>query len=313
MSLIDELSIEFEIGRRDLEKFIRTAPARYKVFQIKKRHGGMRTIAQPSAALKSIQRYILRNKLIYLPVHPAASAYVVGKSITDNAAHHSSNRFILKLDFENFFPSIIVTDWRRIVRRAKPEQIESVDLPLYEKLLFWGAGSIKPSCLSIGAPSSPFLSNAALFDLDTKLQMEADKRKLIYTRYADDMTISGDSVSTILKLEQHAIGLINKSVSPRLKFNEQKRGLYGRGSRRMVTGLIITPDSTISIGRERKRLISAMLHRALEGTIDVLELGKLKGLLGFCISSEPSFLDRMREKYGSEVIDRVLQMPITRR
>lgn len=307
MSLLDELSSEFSIGRRDLERFVLTAPARYKIYEIPKRNGRMRTIAQPSAALKSIQRYILRQKLIHLPIHQTAVAYTKRLSIRDNACSHVESRYIIKLDFKNFFPSIVVSDWRRLVRRAKVEQIELADLPIYDKILFWGDGGIKATRLSIGAPSSPFLSNAVLYELDKKIALATEKKSVIYTRYADDITLSGNSLSTLLSAEQQVVKLFTTTNSPKLIFNSEKRGLYGRGYRRMVTGLVITPDNQVSIGRERKRLISAMLHRvALEG-LDVLETERLRGLLGFCNSSEPQFIDRMRKKYGSNIIDSVLR------
>jgi hypothetical protein len=74
----------------------------------------------------------------------------------------------------------------------------------------------------------------------------------------------------------------------------------------MVTGLIVTPDRKISLGRERKRLISAMLHRSSHGMLDLLERSRLKGFLGFTVANEPEFLGKLRTKYGSDVIDAAL-------
>src|SRR5258708_32226067 len=107
-NLLRELSIELGLGSNDLLRIIATAPARYKVFQIPKRRGGMRTIAQPSRELKAIQRFILDKILSKLPVHPAAAAYVTGRNIAENAIAHVKSRVVLKLDFSDFFPSITV-------------------------------------------------------------------------------------------------------------------------------------------------------------------------------------------------------------
>jgi RNA-directed DNA polymerase len=74
----------------------------------------------------------------------------------------------------------------------------------------------------------------------------------------------------------------------------------------MVTGLIITPNSEISIGRARKRLISVMLHKVRIGALGAEQMGYLKGLCGFCLGNEPTFISRMRRKYGNDVLDRVL-------
>jgi hypothetical protein len=86
-----------------------------------------------------------------------------------------------------------------------------------------------------------------------------------------------------------------------------KRGLYTKGERRMVTGLIVTPVGEVSIGRERKRTISVMLHKFSIGDLDAEQLEVLKGLLGFTIANEPTFVNRMREKYGNSVVDTALR------
>jgi len=83
---------------------ITSAPRRYKIYEIPKRNGGTRVIAQPARDLKILQRYLLDTKLHQFPVHPAATAYVQRKNIAFNASLHTESSFILKLDFQNFFP-----------------------------------------------------------------------------------------------------------------------------------------------------------------------------------------------------------------
>jgi RNA-directed DNA polymerase len=160
--------------------------------------------------------------------------------------------------------------------------------------------------LAIGAPSSPTLSNIMMFRLDTRLARIAERLKVAYTRYADDITISGGSIEYVLRFEASFLRIIKDTKSPALTFNDEKRGIYLKGQRRMVTGLLITPNREISIGRERKRLISVMLHKVLIDALDPSQMGYLKGMCGFCLGNEPSFISRMRRKYGGDVVDRVL-------
>jgi hypothetical protein len=310
MSLLDELAIEFGLGRNDLNYLIATAPRRYKSYEIPKRRGGFRTIAQPSRELKALQRYILSAKLQKFPVHSAATAYVQGKGIRDNASPHQNSRVLLKLDFERFFPSIRPRDFTRYVLESETGEIEVADLPLYEKLLFWGEGKPSPKSLSIGAPTSPMVSNILLRRLDEALSSAARELNVIYTRYADDITTSADSVEDVIKFERACRSIVSKLKSPKLSFNEAKRGLYLPGQKQMVTGLILTPVGGISIGRERKREISALLHRVTLDELDAERMSRLKGLLGFCIACEPEFVTRMRTKYGDQALDRVLQFAI---
>lgn len=313
--MILELVQNLGLSRRDITRIIDTAPARYKVYRIAKRGTGFRTIAQPSRELKAVQRYILYSKLSTYDVHSSAMAYVKNRSISTNATSHSNADAILKLDFRDFFPSIKVGDWERFARKNPNEKVELTDLPLYSRIMFWGEqkGSGIPRCLSIGAPTSPAVSNILLFDLDNTLDEIATSRNLKYTRYADDMTISGGSIEVLREFEQRAYRAVKSLKSPRLSFNEEKRGIFCKSQRRMVTGLVITPENRVSIGRERKRLISAMLNRVGNGIQNVSDQSHLKGLLGFCIANEPEFVSRMRAKYGDEIVNKSLKFRAPKR
>jgi RNA-directed DNA polymerase len=188
MSLTDELVENLGMSFGDVARVIASAPARYYVFEIAKRTGGKRIIAQPARELKAIQRYILQEKLSLFPVHNCATAYMEGNSIAENALVHVNSGPILKMDFESFFPSIKAADWSKFARKYKRDEIETKDIPLYSKLLFWGEEKKNkvPRCLSIGAPTSPALSNILLFALDTELSCYAQRLGVKYTRYADD-------------------------------------------------------------------------------------------------------------------------------
>jgi RNA-directed DNA polymerase len=307
MTLIEELAGEFSLGASHVRQIVDSAPRRYKVYQIPKRHGGFRTIAQPSRELKAIQRYIIASKLTKLQVHAAATAYVVKKNILQNAQIHQESRVILKLDFTDFFPSVLTRDWTRYVREELNAEFLRRDVGVFAKILFWGRGTNTPTCLSIGAPSSPILSNILMYRLDCQFDALAQEYNVKYSRYADDITISGQSIEDVTSFETAARNIIKDTRSPKLRFNDGKRGLYLRGQRRMITGLILTPSGQISIGRERKRLISAMAHHVLMGTATDEERARLKGLLGFSIGTEPAFVSRLRQKYGNAVIDGVLE------
>lgn len=315
MSLVLELVEATGLSVSDVLHVIDTAPARYRVYPIEKRNGGERIIAQPSRELKAMQRYVLHEKLAEFPVHERALAYEEDTSIYKNALIHKNANAILKLDFRDFFPSLKVRDWEKFVANSRHSSMESADAKLYSKILFWGQKrkSKKPRCLSIGAPTSPKISNILMYSFDSVLAEKAAEQGLSYTRYADDITISGNSTEKITQLENEAQRLVRKMKSPNLEFNEEKRGLYTKGQRRMVTGLILTPEKNISIGRGRKRLISSMLHRDSLNQLDVDSRSALKGLLGFGVSIEPEFIERLRLKYGNAAVDRAMKFHAPKR
>lgn len=305
--ILEKLMDGTGLGRAELLKIIHTAPARYKVYAIPKRSGGERQIAQPSRPLKILQRIIVDSLLNELPIHDAASAYRVGRSIRDNAEAHCASNFVLKLDFVNFFNSLLVGDWDAYVRRNLTK-VSAEDRYILRQLLFFGAGSINPRYLSIGAPSSPIVSNILMYQFDLEMSARCGKAGVNFTRYADDITLSATAIGPLLELENGIPRVLAKTKSPRLELKREKRGLYSRAGRRMVTGLVLTPDGNVSLGRERKREISAMVdHVRKDINVRPAHILKTKGYLGFAISCEPAFLDRLRAKYGDALIDRILK------
>jgi hypothetical protein len=152
-----------------------------------------------------------------------------------------------------------------------------------------------------------------MFRLDGQFFEKACSLGVSYTRYADDITASAPTVELLVEFERYVRSTLKSCKSPKLKINEGKRGIYTSGQRRMVTGLILTPDGSVSIGRERKRKIAALLHLFGLGNLDADQLGYLKGMLGFSIANEPDFVTRMRRKYGNEIVDGVLKTHLPRR
>ncbi|PZM13034.1 retron St85 family RNA-directed DNA polymerase [Rhizobium tubonense] len=312
MTLFDELSILTGLGASDLNRLIYNAPARYKEFPIKKRSGEDRIIAQPSRELKIVQRYIAGLVLNRLPIHSAATAYKEGANIFANVQSHSANRIILKLDFTDFFHSIKPTDWRNYAKVHIPS-LSKEDVELSAKVLFWGMKSNRPICLSIGAPTSPVMSNLIMYDLDEQFFQITNDIGVTYTRYADDITLSGSNKESVIEAEKAIRVAVRKCKSPKLLFNESKRGIYSTGQRRHITGLNITPSGKISLGRERKRMISSLIHKYSLMLLDANDVGKLKGYLAFSLACEPEFLGRMRIKYGSTLIEEIQKTHIPAR
>jgi hypothetical protein len=111
------LSNDLALPPKDLLYRVKSAPYRYKVYEIaKKAPGKTRTIAQPAKELKPLQYWVMKNVLSKFPIHSAAFAYRKGRNILDNAIPHASHRYLCKLDFRNFFPSIKATDFERFMR-----------------------------------------------------------------------------------------------------------------------------------------------------------------------------------------------------
>ena len=159
--------------------------------------------------------------------------------------------------------------------------------------------------LSIGAPSSPAISNAILFDLDLAISETSSRLGCTYTRYADDLYISCCEPHVLGDLEGAVRNLVDE-MTPHLKINESKTLHVSRKRKRIVTGLTLTPDRSISLGRDRKRAIRTQIYLYQIGQLSVEDAMSLAGLLAFANDVEPRFVDSLRHKYGIAAINPLL-------
>lgn len=311
--ILRNIALDVGLSEESVLEVIQDAPRRYKVYSIPKKNGGHRIIAQPARELKLIQRSISCLVLERFPVHQCAMAYRRGISIADNAKAHAGSNPILKLDFESFFNSISAAAWRRFLASQEVIKVGRSEAALLTKALFWGNGQKAPYCLSIGAPSSPLVSNIIMFDFDTNMHRFAEKHGILYTRYADDITVSAREFGELRLFEKYLRAYISRNKTPALKINEAKVAFFSPSERRLVTGLVLTPDGKVSLGRDRKREISALIHRYSLAHLKPEELSYLHGLLAFALSCERDFVRRMKKKYGDDLVSSILRYRVPRR
>lgn len=307
MNILGFISHDLMIPEVTLGHIIRSAPYRYKVFEIDKKDGvGKRTIAQPARELKTIQYWVMANVLHQFPVHSAATAYRRRLSIRTNASKHASNHFLLKLDFKDFFHSIVAADLEAFLTKRGDIDLSAEDIGHLKRILFWNRRREGKLVMSIGAPSSPMLSNILMYEFDKKTQAFCGKKKVTYTRYADDLTFSTKRANVLREVEVQVAEICKQLEHPRLRLNPEKTVHASRGGSRRVTGLVLTNEGAISLGHDRKRLIRAQIHHFLDGRLSPDESAKLCGMLAFVNSAEPSFIQSLRDYYGSVQMDRII-------
>jgi RNA-directed DNA polymerase len=278
----------------------RSASHRYYSFKIPKKNGGQRDIHHPSRELKLVQRWIVKNVFELLPVHAAAYGYRKGLNIAHHAGIHSAQNFLLKLDFSNFFPSVRANDIVNILRR-NAETLRKIITPEadYEMItrIVCRQGS-----LTIGAPSSPIISNVVMFDFDSDWAEWSKAEGVTYSRYADDLCFSTNKRDLLADLLQRLREDIARRNSPRLQLNPDKTVFTSRKRLRLVTGLVLTPTKGVSIGRERKRRVKSLVYRHSKGRLSKEEQASLQGLISYIQSVEPTFVDALRRKHGSDLM-----------
>lgn len=285
------------LSEYELVVLIATAPSRYKTHFIDKRGGrGKREISQPTKEIKYLQRILVRDELRSLPIHDAAIGYRAGKGIRDHAQPHAAARYLLKLDFKDFFPSL---------KFASLEHRLSVDTT-YSPVERWILGNLlcrrpKGSSvlqLSIGAPSSPFVSNYLLREFDERMAEYCQQTDMRYTRYADDLAFSTSRPGFLDDLEGQVRNLVSELTYLGLSLNEAKTINVSTKRRRTLVGLTLSNQGHASIGRDAKRTLRSALHKFSTGELSPSEAANLKGRLAFTYAVDPMFVTALLARYG---------------
>lgn len=302
ISLIRTVAVELGVSILVATRLAATASKRYKRFRIPKKRGGFRDVAQPAREVKALQRAIIRQLSPHLPIHTAATAYRRGVSILDNATQHAEARYLLKLDFTSFFPSISAGDIQQHLSRHISD-IDDSEIAFVNASCLWRLRQGAPHGLCIGAPSSPLLSNSVLFEFDETVWRKSEELGAVYTRYSDDVSLSSERPGVLRVLEAYVKEVVLRITYPRLSFNEPKRVSASRGTLMRVTGLTLANDGRVTVGRLRKRGVRAGVQAFLTDALDDDRVRQLRGELAFVLSVEPSFRHVLLNSYGARVAE----------
>jgi retron-type reverse transcriptase len=259
----------------------------YRSFKIKKKNGKFRELSAPRVFLKTVQRYILDCILSPLELHKAAVGFRRGVSVGDGAARHVAHKFMWNIDIKDFFPSIKKSTVR--------ELFENAGFPDQSAYFLAGLCCLHER-LPQGAPTSPAIANLVFYDLDESLFTEAKKLSLTYTRYADDLSFSGDK-----PIPQSFRGTVERKISAfGFEINPSKSRLMGPRCRREVTGLAI--NEKVSVPRETRRKLRARFHRVSLSPKRFVDQKEV--LLGYA-----AWISQYHPEQGKEFLEIALQIP----
>src|SRR5208283_4977216 len=101
--LLDRMETELGLPRAWIAFTAKIASHAYKEYFVTGRSGNRRIVHHPSRPLKALQRWLLRKIVHSLPIHSATTAYELGRGILTNAKQHVGARFLLRMDFMEFF------------------------------------------------------------------------------------------------------------------------------------------------------------------------------------------------------------------
>jgi RNA-directed DNA polymerase len=144
-----------------------------------------------------------------------------------------------------------------------------------------------------------------MYDFDKAIQQGVSRHSVTYTRYADDLTFSAERTGYLTSVDKILRSTIANIHLPKLTIKDSKTVLATKKYKRQVTGLIITNDKRVSLGRERKRDSRAKLHHFGAGLLDIDEAVKLAGQMAFAWDVDREFYIRMKLKYGKELLQKL--------
>lgn len=239
----------------------------YQRFTIPKKTGGVRVISAPMPRLKEAQHWILRHILSGLPLHDAAHGFRPGRSIVSNAKPHVGSDVVVNIDLQNFFPTV---SYRRVkglfAKLGYSEEIATIlgllctepdisDVQLDGEVYHVATSE---RFLPQGAPTSPAISNLLCRRLDARMSGVCRSLGFTYTRYADDLSFSGnaDAAKKVGKLLKQVEWLVAEEG---FNIHPDKTRVFRRGSRQEVTGLVV--NESLAVPRETLRRFRSMLFQ----------------------------------------------------
>lgn len=226
----------------------------YRRYNIPKSNGSLRKIRQPSRSLKGIQAWILRNILDKISATQYATAYIKGKNIFNNVYPHSNNRYFICLDLEDFFPSISMN---RVLKKFLAMGYSDTASYILARLCTCDFN------LPQGAITSPSLSNLVAAQLDRRIAGYTSKTNIVYTRYADDITLSSNNRDVLRRSLSRILKIIKaEHFNP----NMSKLRVLGPGKRCSITGFVKHDmEGQFGIGQKKKRQMRTVMHHYIFG------------------------------------------------
>lgn len=241
---------------------------------VPRRSGGVpRLIEAPKSCLKAIQRRILNEILNLAPAHSCAHGFVRGRSCLSGAHLHAGENVVICADLKDFFPSIRAARIHGLFRSfGYPPGVSrtltglcttTTPRSVLERTL-GGAGIpwvtrkiFSAPHLAQGAPTSPALANLCAWRLDQRCDGLARSLGGAYTRYADDLTFSGDAAFG-RRVESLVAALKDIASEEGFAINPAKTRVMRRAGQQRVTGIVV--NDHVNVARSSYDALKATLH-----------------------------------------------------
>jgi RNA-directed DNA polymerase len=248
----------------------------YRYTLLAKRSGGWRLLEVPHPYLMTLQRRLLDDLLDRIPPHEAPCGYTRERSVVDHARAHAGQAVVLKFDLQDFFTSVRAsrvhalfetlgyadTVARALTALCTTATPEPVLRRMYEAGgLTWSQRQrLRDPHLPQGAPTSAALANLSAFRLDLRLDGLAHVLGARYTRYADDIVLSGGThLNKAFSRIEAWVGRI--ALDEGFTLNHRKTRCLTSGRRQTVCSIVVNQHPNLP--RPAFDRLKAILHQCV--------------------------------------------------
>ena len=204
---------------------------------------------------------------------------ICGRSVITGAARHVGKEVVFTLDVKDFFPSV------------GPAAASSIF-----RVLGFGAEALDALVgvttwddqLPQGAPTSVGMANLAMHKVDVRLWSLALRHSFAYTRYVDDIAVSGSG--RLLDFRR----LIQRIVEEEgFKINPAKIKTMPAGTRQLVTGIVV--NEKLNLPKDKRDSIRRQVSEVISSRVrSTLVADRIRGKLSWLASVNAGKATRLR-------------------
>ena len=265
-----------------LKKIANDTQGHYRQFDYRTASGKVRPISEPHPVLKRVQKRIVAEILRPVRMPLCVQGSIPGHSPRTNAVVHRGQSVVVRIDIQNFFPSVtnrmIYGVWVEVFGYGQALASLLTKLTTLE------------GRLPQGTPTSSYLANLVLRRADAEIQVIADAHGLRYTRFVDDLIVSGPRARDVIEAVAREISRDGFTC------NRKKLQVAGPRKQRLVTGYTVDRVSVSRTERDRVRAaIRELKDRAAKDHNISHDVRSIQGRVTYVAQTNPGAARRLRK------------------
>jgi RNA-directed DNA polymerase len=264
---------------------------RYEYRVVKEKRGTFRHLHVPGPELMDLQRRIKTNILDKVPLCDAVHGGVRGRSPTTNAQAHLGQRCVVKIDVKKFFDRVRHEMVYRLFRRDLGFGRDVARL--LTRL------TTRDGRLPQGTPTATGVANLLPTELvDKSIAREAATHGLTYTRFVDDITLSGPVPQELINKTARLLSHLKLSIHrPKARpGSKSKLTITPRSQQQAVTGLVVNESRGPSISKAYRDNVRAAIYAISKISVEERDkhVRAIRGKITYVSRTNPGAANRLR-------------------